>query len=139
MKNKPLRLVIDTNWWVSFVIKKYEGPFLAVLTEPRFRIFYSDELATEVRGTMQNPKMAKYFSPRFIGDFLAFFPKELEKVRVRSVVEVCRDPKDNFLLALSKDAKADFLITGDKDLLVLGQFEMTKILTLTAFLEAVKN
>ncbi len=138
MKNKSLRLVIDTNWWISFVIKKYEGPFLSVLTEPRFRIFYSDELAAEVRDTMQNPKLAKYFSPRFAADFLAFFPKELEKVRVRSVVEVCRDSKDNFLLALSKDAKADFLITGDKDLLVLSEFEKTKILTLPEFLELSK-
>jgi putative PIN family toxin of toxin-antitoxin system len=52
---------------------------------------------------------------------------------VRSVVDICRDPKDNFLLALAKDGKADYLITGDGDLLVLKEFERTKIVTLSDF------
>jgi putative PIN family toxin of toxin-antitoxin system len=56
-----------------------------------------------------------------------------ELVDVHSVVEVCRDPKDNFLLALVKDGNADYLITGDDDLLVLETFEKTKIVTLTDF------
>ena len=43
-------------------------------------------------------------------------------IDIQSVVTVCRDPKDNYLLALAKDAKADFLITGDQDLLVLKIF-----------------
>lgn len=54
---------------------------------------------------------------------------------VESKAEICRDLKDNFLLSLSKDSKADFLITGDKDLLDLKQFESTKIITMTEFLE----
>jgi uncharacterized protein len=54
---------------------------------------------------------------------------------VTSEVSLCRDEDDNFLLALAKDSKADFLITGDKDLLVLKQFENTSILTLTEFLD----
>ena len=45
------------------------------------------------------------------------------------MVNVCRDPHDNFLLALCQDAAADFLILGDKDLLVLGSFGPTRILT----------
>jgi hypothetical protein len=54
-------------------------------------------------------------------------------IEIASTVEICRDEKDNFLLALAKDSKADFLITGDKDLLVLNVFENTKILTFTEF------
>ncbi len=52
-----------------------------------------------------------------------------------SVVDVCRDTKDNFLLALAKDGNADFLITGDKDLLVLEKYENTQILTYREFEE----
>lgn len=59
-------------------------------------------------------------------------------VDVVSKVNVCRDWKDNFLLALSKDAKADYLISGDKDLLDLRKFGKTKILTLTEFLEVMQ-
>jgi hypothetical protein len=36
---------------------------------------------------------------------------------INSRVTVCRDLKDNYLLALARDSNANFLITGDKDLL----------------------
>jgi uncharacterized protein len=52
---------------------------------------------------------------------------------------VCRDSKDNFLLALAKDGKADYLLTGDKDLLELVQFGNTRIETLAVFLEETKH
>ena len=54
-------------------------------------------------------------------------------VIVTSNVNICRDAKDNFLLSLAKDSKADFLITGDKDLLVLKQFEGVQIVTIAEF------
>ena len=46
-----------------------------------------------------------------------------------------RDEKDNFLLSLSKDSNANFLITGDRDLLDIKEFESTKIMTISEFLE----
>lgn len=54
-------------------------------------------------------------------------------VHVSSVVEICKDAKDNFLLALAKDSQADFLVTGDADLLIIKKFEHTEILTYTEF------
>lgn len=42
--------------------------------------------------------------------------------------------KDNYLLGLCIDGKADYLITGDADLLVLKQIGETKILTLNEFI-----
>ena len=47
--------------------------------------------------------------------------------------------KDDFLLALAKDAHADFLITGDKDLLSLGTFKQTEILNITEFEKRIVN
>lgn len=55
-------------------------------------------------------------------------------VEVKSVVDICRDPKDNFLLALAKDGKANILLSGDNDLLTLGKFGKTNILTISDFL-----
>ena len=56
-------------------------------------------------------------------------------VNVRAEVNICRDPKDNFLLALSIDGNANFLITGDKDLLDLKKFGETKIISIAEFLQ----
>lgn len=41
---------------------------------------------------------------------------------------VCRDPDDDWILATALAAKADALVTGDKDLLILGRYEAITIL-----------
>jgi len=40
---------------------------------------------------------------------------------------------DNFLLALARDGKADYLITGDNDLLIMETFEKTEIITIEKY------
>ena len=52
-----------------------------------------------------------------------------------SNVNLCRDEKDDFLLALAQDGNADFLITGDKDLLEIEKFGETTILTISDYLK----
>ena len=56
-----------------------------------------------------------------------------EFITVTSSTNICRDPKDNFLLSLSKDGKASYLITGDKDLLDLKRFGKTQIVTMKKY------
>ena len=70
--------------------------------------------------------------------FSAFEPY-IDLIAVKSIVNVCRDIKDNFLLALAKDGKADYLLTGDQDLLVIKKFGKTKITTIASFIETIKN
>lgn len=70
---------------------------------------------------------------------LSTFEPFIDLMEVKSIVTVCRDPKDNFLLALSKDGKADYLLTGDKDLLDLIKFGKTQIKTITAFIDKQKT
>ena len=53
---------------------------------------------------------------------------------VTSTTEICRDPKDNFLLSLSANGKATPLIAGDKDLLDLRKYGETEIVTIAEYL-----
>lgn len=55
-------------------------------------------------------------------------------MKVQAKIEVCRDLKDNFLLSLSIDGNADFLLTGDKDLLGMIKFGETAIVKISDFL-----
>ena len=50
-------------------------------------------------------------------------------------MKLARDANDDFLLSLAKDGKATFLITGDKDLLVLKKINQTKIVSISDFLK----
>ena len=51
------------------------------------------------------------------------------RVRLRGTVKECRDPNDDMFLECAMRANADLLIAGDKDLLVLGSYKGTRILT----------
>lgn len=63
----------------------------------------------------------------------------IDFIEIKSIVKVCRDPKDNFLLTLAKDGEADYLPTGDNDLLDLQKFGKTKIITISNFFAVNKN
>jgi len=61
---------------------------------------------------------------------------EINLVRIRGVVHgICRDPNDNMILESAVMGKAEVIVTGDKDLLALGEYEGIRILTPRAFLE----
>lgn len=97
---------------------------------------FSQELLEEFVEVARRPKFKNYFSLADLQNLLQQISTRAEFVTVTSEVNVCRDPKDNFLLTLSVDGKATHLTTGDKDLLELIQFDKTIILTITDYLSA---
>ena len=72
-----------------------------------------------------------------MAELLAAIHEVATFIDVKTKVNICRDPKDNFLLALALDSNADFLITGDSDLLEIEQIGKTRITTLTNSLEII--
>lgn len=132
---KDFKIIIaDTNWWISLVIKKFNNQFADLLLRPKIRFISSAELTGEISATLSKERLQKHFEPGVISHFWHQFEALVTTVTVTSIVTVCRDPNDNFLLALAKDSNADFLITGDKDLLILEKFESTIICTLADFI-----
>lgn len=105
----------------------------------KIRLLFSTELIAEILLTIAKPKLKKYFGTNALEEMLSAFEPFIDLIDVESTITVCRDPKDNFLLALAKDGKADYLITGDKDLLDLQKFGKTKIITIANFFEATGN
>ncbi len=56
-------------------------------------------------------------------------------VQPQQQIVVCRDPKDNMYLEVAVEGQADFVITGDSDLLILHPFRGIPIITPSAFLK----
>jgi putative PIN family toxin of toxin-antitoxin system len=135
MASKLLKVIIDTNLWISYLITKSHSQIDRLLTNKKIRIVFSEELLTEFFDVIQRPKLNKYFSSDDIKELLALFDLYGDLVKVKSSIEQCRDPKDNFLLSLAVDSKADYLLTGDNDLLEIEQIGKTKIQTITEFVE----
>ncbi len=134
MPAKRKRIIIDTNLWISFLITSDYSKLDSLLINQRVDLLFSKELLTEFIEVANRPKLKKYFKSSDIEDLLILLENRMELVEVRCKIKICRDPKDNFLLELAKDGKADFLITGDKDLLELKNLGKTKIMTIAQFL-----
>ncbi len=130
---KPIRIVIDTNVWISYLI----GQSLANLTDniftERVKILFSDELLAELIEILYRPRFAKYFSSDAIQELLSLIDARGENIIIRNHVNICRDKKDNFILDLCLNGKADYLVTGDDDLLVLNPFQQTQIIDYRTF------
>lgn len=133
MKIKQSRIIIDTNLWISYLITKGYHRLDELILSDKAILIFSRELIDEFVEVSQRPKFARYFNSNDISRLLDLFDSYGQLVKVKSNVQICRDLKDNFLLSLSKDSKADYLITGDKDILDLKKFGNTIILTITEF------
>ena len=127
------RIIIDTNLWISFLLTKRFEFIDKLLESGNAELVFCNELLAELVDVADRPKLRRFFSTE---DWMLMF-EIIEQyaiyVSVVSSVMICRDAKDNFLLSLAKDSQADFLLTGDKDLLVLKAFGATRIVTITEF------
>lgn len=136
MKSK--KIILDTNLWISFLISKKFNQIDKLIEGKRIILIFSNELLEEFIDVVSRPKFKKYFSKKDIEKIIENFDQFGELVKVTSDIRVCRDSKDDFLLNLSIDSKADYLITGDKDLLILEKIEDTTILTFSEFIERIE-
>lgn len=128
------RVIVDTNLWISFLLTRDFSTLDKLFADQSITLLFSQELLDEFIEVARRPKFKKYFSLSDLQDLLQELSLQAEFIAVTSTVDACRDPKDNFLLSLAVDGKATHLITGDKDLLDIGNFEETKIITMATYL-----
>jgi putative PIN family toxin of toxin-antitoxin system len=84
---------------------------------------------------LARPKFRRYFQAEHRRRFLQELSENAELVLVTHSIQACRDPMDNMILELAVSGRADCVVTGDKDLLVLDPFQGIRIVTPTTFLE----
>ncbi len=133
-KKKRLKIVLDTNWYVSASINRNSRRRLYdLLINENLTIFYSRELLAEYESVISRKKFEKFIRPEQVSRFIGLVLTRLKSVEIKTLVRLSRDAKDNFLLSMSIDCSADYLVTGDPDLLVIKEFGKTKIITMTEF------
>jgi len=133
-KKKGLKIILDTNWYVSASINRNSRRRLFdLLINENLTIFYSRELLAEYESVIFRKKFEKYIRQEQVVRFIDLVLTRLKPVEIKTFVRLSRDTKDNFLLSMSIDSSADYLITGDPDLLVVKEFGKTKILTMVEF------
>jgi putative PIN family toxin of toxin-antitoxin system len=100
-------------------------------------ILFSLELIEEIDEVLSRAKFRKYITDEEREEFLDSFIDRGILIEVVDVVKECRDAKDDKILELSLSGKADLIISGDKDLLVLNPFRSIQIQSVEQFLKSV--
>lgn len=136
---QKIRIVLDTNLWISFLISRKYHVLDQLFKSSQLTLLFSDRLIEEFVEVVLRPKLQKYFQYQDVENILFHFENFGEKVEVSRKVNLCRDVKDNFLIELALDGKADYLVTGDADLLILTEIEGVKVLTFSDFSTITQN
>jgi uncharacterized protein len=134
-----MRVVLDTGILVSALIRPQGtiGDVLHALRDGRFMAIYSTPMMLEVTEVLSRPKIQEKYhvQPDDITALINLIRLRGELVIPKQAITACRDPKDNKFLETALVGKADAIVTGDDDLLVLNLFEGVDILRPAELLE----
>ncbi|MBI5400333.1 putative toxin-antitoxin system toxin component, PIN family [Candidatus Saganbacteria bacterium] len=133
-----LKIVLDTNILVSIFIKRSEAKqkIIDALKRHDFQLVISEAILAEIIAVLQRPNIRKLtkMTKREILELGKLLLEESLKVLPSTKSAVCRDLDDNKFIDCAVAAKADYIVSGDNDLLELSSYQGIKIITLRAFL-----
>lgn len=129
MTNKKVKVIFDTNVWISFLIGKRLTKIKQHIVDKNITIIVTDQLLNELKIVTSREKLKKYFPATSVKEFIELLEIIAVNVAIEPTHFINRDPKDNFLLDLIDFSHADYLVTGDKDLLEHNPFKTARILT----------
>ena len=132
-QENEIRIIIDTNLWISFLIGRKLSSLLDLLSYPEFQLVISTELIEEIHDVICRPKLAKYYSSENVNMLMKYMKDFSLSFELGSIPSRCRDPKDDYLLELALVSDADYLVTGDKDLLEVKKIGNCQIVTAMEF------
>ena len=130
-----MTVVFDTNTLISAAIFPASNPgkcLFVFITS--IKIIYSSGAMEELEEVIYRNKFDKYLTTEEKSRFIVSFKEMSDIVDTSSVITDCRDPKDNKFLELAIDGNADYIITGDPDLLILHSYRGISIVTPSQFL-----
>ena len=130
-----MKVIIDTNLWISFLIGHQTQLVRRMLTDLRFDVYVCSRLIKEIRDVVSRDKIRKYVSEADLDDLLAIINAYCQFATIEAEVAptAIRDPKDLYLLALADTIGADYIVSGDADLTDLGQYNQARIMKLADF------
>jgi putative PIN family toxin of toxin-antitoxin system len=128
-----MRVVVDTNIFISAAIKAQTIPNIAVSQiAQRGVLLKSHVTEAELMKVIDRPYLARLISLEARNRLLQLMAMA-ELITITERFTACRDPKDDKFLELAVNGFADLIITGDNDLLVLNPFRDIPIVAPVSF------
>jgi putative PIN family toxin of toxin-antitoxin system len=136
--SSALVVVLDTNVWISGVFFRRGVPasILRAWRDRRFEIVVTPETLAELERKLRE-KVAEFGAdPALAGEWVTYVETFARVVSTTATVGgVCRDPDDDKFLSAALGGRASYIISGDRDLQVLGEYQDVKVLSPREFAE----
>jgi putative PIN family toxin of toxin-antitoxin system len=128
--------VFDTNAFISAALLSGSVNDLALNKAFQIgKVVVSAESFAEFTEVLFRKKFDKYLTDERRLQVIQKLERDTLNFKVTIAVNSCRDPKDNKFLELALTAKADCIVSGDQDLLILNPFNDIPIVTAADFLK----
>ena len=132
-----MRLVVDTNVFVSAALKENSLPFLVVRWIEQYDgLLKSAATERQLLEVLARPYIAAATIPA-LREGVARTLGAAELVAITERIAACRDPTDDKFLELAINGHADLIVSGDADLLALNPFRDIPIVTPAVFVQGV--
>ena len=129
-----MRVVIDTNVVMSGIFfKGNPNQVLAAFDENRFEAFANKGIIDEYEEVAERLKKKLKRTPN--ENMFQTFTTRLNIIEGESDIKVCRDPDDNKFIECAVDSKSLYIVSGDKDLLSIEEYDGIEIITAAEFCE----
>jgi putative PIN family toxin of toxin-antitoxin system len=130
-----VRVLLDTNVWLAILTTDGQCRRMWRSARNSSQIYASPDVLGEIEEKL---RLKFGFHPRHAHLLAAFVRRQTKPVSVAGVPpKICRDADDDFILAAAIKADCDYLVTGDKDLLVLKKISGLNIASPREFAEVV--
>ena len=134
-----LAVVLDVNILASAATSEHGSPRRILLAgvQRQFQMFTSHHILTKLTDTFEKPYFAARLQPQDRADFVNMVSRMSTHYEPDHTVRgIAPDLEDDLVLGTAVAARADFLVTGDKGLLTIGEYRGVRIITAGSFLEA---
>lgn len=132
-----VKVVLDTNVWVSIFLKKILADEFSQVNQ-NLTVYVSEDIILEISKVLLYPKIAKILRNANINEKEILEVIKENSILVKPKVKlniVEEDVEDNKILECAEAAGAVFIVSGDKHLLKLGTFRKTRVLSPTEFFD----
>ncbi|MBZ0280009.1 MAG: putative toxin-antitoxin system toxin component, PIN family [Anaerolineae bacterium] len=142
MSVNKIKAVIDTQIFLRAAINLKSLPGKLIFSmRGSYNLVASDAIKAEVQDVLYRPKIRDKF-PHLtdeIAQIVLTAFEDAEIVEPANVPAISRDPKDDIFLACAKAASANYIVSEDKDLLVLNPYETIQIVNAIDFLRVLQS
>lgn len=132
-----VKAVFDTNVLVSSLIRSGKPRHLwNKVIKGEVKLIISREILTEFNDVARRPKLRRYVSLKRLRRFNQILIRRTKIIEVRThLPQITDDLDDNMIVETALDGGADYIVSGDKHLLMLKEFKGIKIVNVEEMLE----